>query len=94
VGLALAEEGIRLEVQAQVAALNQEARNIGYQSQNVAVADAALKLAETRYESGLLTNLEYLDTQLALTQSRVAYLTALANYQVARARLRKAIGEN
>ncbi len=94
VGLALAEEGIRLEVQAQVAALNQEAKNISYQARNVEVADEALKLAETRYQNGLLTNLEYMDTQLALTQARVSYLSALANYQIAKARLRKASGAN
>jgi len=94
VGLAMAEEGIRLEVQAQVAALNQEAKNIAYQARNVEVADEALKLAETRYQNGLLTNLEYLDTQLALTQSRVSYLNALASYQIARAKLQKATGSN
>jgi len=33
------------------------------------------------------------DSQLALTQSRVAYLNALANYQIAKARYQKAIGE-
>ncbi len=94
IGLVMAEEGIRLEVQAQVAALNQEAKNIAYQARNVEVASEALKLAETRYQNGLLTNLEYMDTQLALTLSRVSYLNALANYQVARARLRRATGED
>ncbi len=93
-GLALAEDGIRLEVQAAVSALNQEARNTANQRKNVEVAEAALGLAETRYQNGLLTNLEYLDTQVALTQSRVAYLSALANYQIAKAKLEKAVGEH
>jgi outer membrane protein len=93
VGLAMAEDGIRLDVQASVLALNQEARNRAYQQKNVEVAEAALGLAEQRFQNGLLTNLDYMDSQLALTQSRVAYLNALANYQVAKARLQKAVGE-
>ena len=93
VGLAMAEDGIRLDVQASVLALNQEARNRAYAQKNVEVAEAALGLAEQRFQNGLLTNLDYMDSQLALTQARVAYLNALVNYQVAKARLQKAVGE-
>jgi outer membrane protein TolC len=93
VGLAMAEDGIRLDVQASVLALNQEARNRAYAQKNVEVAQAALGLAEQRFQNGLLTNLDYMDSQLALTQSRIALLNALANYQVAKARLQKAVGE-
>ncbi len=94
VGLALAEDGVKLDVKAQALALNQEAKNAAYQKRNVEVAEAALGLAQARYENGLLTNLDYMDSQVALTQARVAYLNALANYQVAKARLRKAVGED
>jgi outer membrane protein len=93
IGLAMVEDGVRLEVKAQALALNQEAQNTAYQKRNVEVAQAALELAQARYENGLLTNLDYMDSQLALTQSRVAYLNALANYQIAEAKLRKAIGD-
>jgi len=93
VGLAMAEDGIRLDVHAQVLALNQESKNMKYQAKNVEVAEAALGLAEQRFQNGLLTNLDYMDSQLALTQARVSYFNALANYRVAKARLRKAIGE-
>jgi outer membrane protein TolC len=94
VGLAMVEDGVRLEVRALALALNQEAKNAAYQKKNVEVAEAALGLAQARYENGLLTNLDYMDSQLALTQSRVAYLNALANYRVARAKLQKAVGES
>jgi len=94
VALAMVEDGVRLDVKAQVLALNQEAKNAAYQRKNVEVAEAALALAEQRFQNGLLTNLDYMDSQLALTQSRVAYLNALANYQIAKAKLAKAIGEH
>ncbi|MBN2464346.1 TolC family protein, partial [candidate division WOR-3 bacterium] len=94
VALAMVEDGVRLEVKAQVLALNQEAKNTAYQRKNVEVAEAALALAEQRFQNGLLTNLDYMDSQLALTQSRVAYLSALANYQIAKAKLAKATGQD
>jgi outer membrane protein TolC len=94
VGLAMAEDGVKLEVKAQALALNQESKNMKYQVKNVEVAEAALGLAEQRFQNGLLTNLDYMDSQVALTQARVAYLNALANYQVAKARLQKAVGED
>ncbi len=89
----MVERAIDLDVQAAVASLGQEKNNIVYQGENVKVAEEAFRLAEERYQNGLLSNLEFLDIQLQLTQSRVAYLNALANYQIARARFLRAVGE-
>lgn len=88
----LLEDGIRLEVQAQFAATQQETKNAASQSRGLALAQEAMDLAEQRYQHGLLTNLEYLDTQLAYTQSRLSYLTSLANFQIAKTRLMRAVG--
>ncbi|MEO0073474.1 MAG: TolC family protein [candidate division WOR-3 bacterium] len=93
IAVRMLEEAVRLEVQAQTAALRQEQQNLLYQQQNAELADQALKLAEQRYQSGTLTNLEYLDTQLQLTQARVSYLNSLAACRIARARLARAAGE-
>ncbi len=92
IGLAMAEDGIRLEVKALHTTLNQEQENIEYQAENVELAEAALAMAEIGYENGLVTNLEYMDTQLALTRSRVSHLSSLANHKIARAKLRQAMG--
>jgi outer membrane protein TolC len=92
IGLAMVEDGIRLEVKALHSTIEQEQENIKYQAENVEVAESALAMAETGYENGLVTNLEYMDTQLALTQSRVSHLSSLANHRIARAKLRQAMG--
>ncbi len=92
VALAMVEDGVRLEVKALALALSQEAKNAAYQQKNVEVAEAALGLAQASYENGMLTNLEYMDSQLALTQSRVSYLSSLANHKIAQAKLRRATG--
>jgi outer membrane protein len=93
VALTMVEDGIRLEVKALALGLNQETKNASYQRKNVEVAEAALGLAEQRFQNGLLTNLDYMDSQLALTQARIAYLNALANYEIAKTKLQKAVGE-
>lgn len=91
--LKMVEDAIELELQAAVAGYIQEKNNTGYQEENVKVAEEAFQLAEKQYQNGLLSNLEFLDIQLQLTQSRVASLNARANFQVARARLLRALGE-
>lgn len=92
IALAMTEEALALEVRALYSKLEQERRNIELQSENTDLAREALALAETAYENGIITNTEYLDTQLALTRSRVSYLGSLANHRIARAALRRAMG--
>jgi outer membrane protein TolC len=92
ISLAQVEDAVRLEVQSLFVALERERQNIEYAAASRAVAETALSLADTRYQNGLLTNLEYLDAQLALTQSRLAYESALANHEIARAKLLRAVG--
>jgi len=60
---------------------------------NVGQAEKAFVIIETRYKNGLATNLEYLDTQLALMQAKANYLSALHVYHTSRAEIYKAIGK-
>ncbi len=54
----------------------------------------ALRLATSRYEAGTGTQLDVLNAQTSLTQARTTQIQALHDYEVARARLRRAIGED
>jgi len=87
------EEEIELEVREAYLSLRQEEETIVSQGENVGQAEEAMQIAEKRYVSGMITNLEFMDTQLALTQAKTAYLQALANYQIAKAKFVKAIGK-
>lgn len=93
VAVRMLEQAVRLEVQSQLAALEHEQQNLAYQEQSIELAKQAMRLAEERYQNGTLTNLEYLDAQLQLTQARVSYLSSLAACQTARARLARATGQ-
>jgi outer membrane protein TolC len=57
-------------------------------------AEEALRLAVARNEAGAGTQLDVLSAQTALTEARSTQVQALRDYEVARARLQRAIGEN
>jgi TolC family type I secretion outer membrane protein len=57
-------------------------------------ADEALRLARARAEAGTGTQLDVLDAETSLTQARTTQVQALHDYDVARARLERAIGQD
>jgi outer membrane protein TolC len=56
-------------------------------------AEEALRLATSRYGAGTGTQLDVLNAQTALTEARTTQVQALHDYNVARARLERAIGQ-
>lgn len=57
-------------------------------------ADEALRLARARAEAGTGTQLDVLDAETSLTQARTTQIQALHDYEVARARLERAVGQD
>jgi len=62
------------------------------QRKNVEQAEEALRIAEGRYKSGTITQVEVLDANLALNKARLNYVRALYDYNLAKAALIKAMG--
>ena len=87
------QDNIRLEVEQAYLKIKQEEETILSQNKNVAQAQEALDIAETRYKNGLITNLEFLDTQLAHVEAMINLLQSKANFIVAKSDLKKAIGK-
>jgi len=86
------QEGIKLEISQAISDLELAKENIFSQEENVNQAKKALQIAKVQYAEGVITSLEEMDTQLALTIAQTNYLQALADYLVARARYNRAIG--
>ncbi|HZQ46847.1 MAG TPA: TolC family protein, partial [Verrucomicrobiae bacterium] len=57
-------------------------------------ADEALREAKTRAEAGTGTQLDVLDAETSLTQARTTQIQALHDYDTARSKLQRAIGED
>lgn len=95
---ALRKEQTLQDVQVDVIQAALELRRAGEviesQKQNVAQAEEALRIANISYANGVITNLELMDTQLALDQAKVNYVTAIYDCIVGQAVFRKAVAEH
>ncbi len=60
--------------------------------ESVDLAEEALRLAALMYEEGASTQLDVLNSQLALTRARLNYINTVFEYQMARYELRKSTG--
>jgi len=85
---------IRLQISQAVSDLELARENILSQQENVGQAEEALRIARVQYEKGLLTNLELMDTEFALTAAETNYLQAQSDYLIATAKYEKAIGKD
>jgi len=85
---------IKLEISQSISDLNLAKENILSQQENVNQAKESIRIAKVQYEKGLLTNLELMDTEFALTVAETNYLQALSDYLVAKAKFEKAIGKD
>jgi HAE1 family hydrophobic/amphiphilic exporter-1 len=77
------------EIHDQLAA---ERKNLESQEATVAMAEEAYRLATVRFANGLSTSLELENSELALTNARLNYQTAIFRYMVAKNRLEYAMG--
>jgi outer membrane protein TolC len=85
---------IKLEISQAISDLNLAKENIVSQEENVKQAKESLRIAKVQYQQGMLTNLEQMDTELALTVAQTNYLQALSDYLIAKAKYEKAIGKD
>ncbi|MGM0441059.1 MAG: TolC family protein [Elusimicrobiota bacterium] len=86
------EKNTALAVENAVLKIEKEKETIQSQQKNVKQAGEALDIANKRYRNGLISNIEYMDTQLSLTRARINLLNAKADYFIALASLEKVTG--
>lgn len=79
------EEGIAIQVQQAVMKMEEAKKRINAQQKSLQQADKALKISQTRFKSGVGTQLELIDTQAALTFANTNYASAIYDYLIAKA---------
>jgi len=84
---------VSLEIESAYLSLKEAAERIGASEIIVRQAMENVELAEGRYEAGVGSSIEITDAMITLNNAKMTYITALADYHVARANLEKAIGE-
>jgi len=85
---------ITLQVRTSWARLVEQRNIINIQSSNVDAGVRTVDLAQTRYFTGIGSEVELLDAQRALTDARIFYAFALRDYSVAYSQMLRATGED
>lgn len=87
-----AENRIKLEIKKDYLDVFAAKAKIQTAKATVAQAEQAYKIAVIRYRSGVGTNLDVLDGQLALNKAKINYINAMYDYNVGLAKLERAMG--
>jgi outer membrane protein TolC len=87
------ESLIELEVRQAILNLNEIKERVISQKDAVVEAEEYERIAEVSFKSGVITNLEVMDAQLSLLNTKVNYFQALYDYLIAKSNYLKAIGE-
>jgi outer membrane protein TolC len=89
-----AEEGLTIAIQSARLKMDEAKRRIQGQEKNIEEAKKAVSIAETRFKNGVGTQLELLDTQVAMTLAQTNYAQAIYDYLVAKADWDFAVGQS
>ncbi len=84
---------VEFEVRTAYLVLLEATALLDVQKETVTQAEESVRIANLQFENGMITTVEFTDTQLALTQAKVNRLQAQHDYVVGVAKLEKAIGQ-
>ncbi len=87
-----AEEGLKIQIQSAELKMAEAKKRIAGQEKNIDQAQKAVRIAQTRFKSGVGTQLELLDAQVAMTRAQTNYAQAIYDYLVAKAEWQYAVG--
>ncbi|MDF2501555.1 MAG: type secretion outer membrane protein TolC family [Anaerosporomusa subterranea] len=85
-------DSVELEVRQAYLNLKEAEKRIVTSKVAVGKAEEDYQIAQVRYHSGVGTNLDVIDAQLALTQAKTNHVQALYDHKVSRAQLDRAMG--
>lgn len=83
---------IILEVRQNFESLRDAERQVPLQEKALTKAKESLRIAEARYNAGVITAMELADAQRAVYQAETAYLQAMFDYNMAVAKFYKSLG--
>lgn len=85
-------DSVNLDVRSNYLGLREAEKRIGTTKLAVEQADEDYRIAQLRYMSGVGTNTDVLDAQVALTQAKTNYTQALYDYNTSKTALETSIG--
>jgi outer membrane protein len=87
-----AEGGLKIQIQSTELNMVEARKRMEGLERSIEQAQKAVSIAQTRFRSGVGTQLELLDTQVAMTRVQTTYAQAVYDYNVARAEWEYSVG--
>ncbi len=87
--LAQLKQGLKLRSESSLIAIEDAKERIISRKKTVQLAERALELANTSYQAGVINLIDVQAAELSLSESRLAYLQAIYDYQLAKAEIEK-----
>ena len=91
--IGILKDGVTLEVTQSFLSFRQAKENIQLSELTVEQADENLRVTQQKFKAGLTTNSEMIDAEVAQLQAKLQLTQALVEYELAQAKLEKAVGE-
>jgi outer membrane protein len=91
--MAQLKDGITLEVTQNYLNQKQSIERIAVAQKGVQQAEENYRITDEKFKKGLSLNSDLLDAEVALLQARINYTQSMVDYELAEARLEKAIGD-
>ncbi|MEW6196392.1 MAG: TolC family protein [Bacteroidota bacterium] len=91
--LGIIKDNITLEVTQNYLNLNQSKRKIEISQLAVKQAEENMRVTSEKYKSGLALTSDTIDAELALLMAKTNYVNSITDYELAKARLEKSIGQ-
>lgn len=91
--MAMFEESVKLETANAVTGVDNAFMDVENAKRNLDLSEEVYRIATTKYQEGVGSNLEVIDAEGTLMESQINYLAALYDYTLARVELRRILGE-
>jgi len=92
-GYEILKDAITLEVTQNYLAVNQNKMKIDISGTGVKQAEENMRITTERFKQGVAMSSEVIDADVALLQAKTNYTYALVDYELAKAKLNKSLGE-
>ncbi len=87
------KQGLKLRAESAIIALEDAKERIISRKNTLKLAERALDLANTSYQAGVINLIDVQAAELSLSESRLAFLQAIYDYQIAKAEIEKLLDQ-
>jgi outer membrane protein TolC len=92
-GLGILKDAVTLEVTQNYLSVKQNKMKIDISEIGVKQAQENMRITSERFKQGIVTSSDVIDAEVALLQAKTNYTNSLVDYELAKAKLNKSLGE-